>query len=841
MSISLLPQSAIGEAIDESMFGANVLFQINTPSAGFDATMKTFGVTNIRWPGGAISEGYFDPRNPDVPLDTSRSPINPQPFGDTVLTFTDAMKWAKANDVGMNIVLPTQHLIKDGVLNQQGLADIAWFVSQTLATGGKFADARIASFEIGNEYWGTQLTASEYGKIADAVVKTIDSVYDRMHITNAPDILVQTGNTYSVDFQPGGLHADRAQSLTWGQKVELANTDIIKELSPAAKEAITGAVSHYYYTDRGTNNGYDTTDPWTERLLKSIWEKAGITDQIHYTEWNVNLDFHKPQFAMGGVLIEQFETMIRMDAGAAYIWPVNQRTGNDLAGPNNDTSGLSINGAAYKLLADNITGMQLQNLNVEKDKRFESSLYVDDDTAVLFLSESLGRTLNTSFSLDGIAPHDGARGSFTLTQYTIMRDATMDRYVGTDQGAKIVKTIHTSNTDLSQIGLTFKPYEVIMLRAEWHGPNIIRHNAAASLDGTVGDDDIYAGRAGQLIDARDGKDRVFGSMANDTLYGGNGDDTVRGGGGNDKIYGGDGHDALYGGLGIDQLWGGNNNDKIHGGSGHDSLYGGNGSDILLGGYGHDLLNGGKGNDILHGHGGHDTLYGGGGHDLLDGGFGNDRLYGHNGNDTIKGGAGNDTLQGNSGNDFLDGGTGDDLIYGGIHFDILLGGEGQDTLWGQDGDDRLYGDAGNDLLYGGNGADLLTGGTGNDTLYGGAGNDILIGTRGTNKLYGDDGNDTFLFGHKVHTESSYGNNSAWGGTGADRFVFDGNAGWTAIKDFELGRDKIVFRDDRVDSMRDLTITSEGKNGAYTVVAYDGGRIRLDGVHIDDLSANDFFFV
>jgi len=86
-------------------------------------------------------------------------------------------------------------------------------------------------------------------------------------------------------------------------------------------------------------------------------------------------------------------------------------------------------------------------------------------------------------------------------------------------------------------------------------------------------------------------------------------------------------------------------------------------------------------------------------------------------------------------------------------DVIYGNRYSDTIGGYAGDDRLFGRAGDDFMAGGFGNDMLFGGAGNDTLYGGVGN--------------------------------------------DRFVFNARPAADnidAVKDFQLGIDRLVLDDD-----------------------------------------------
>jgi len=857
--LTLTPTGTPGARVSDAMFGANTLAHINTINEGLDRTIGTFGISTIRWPGGSVSENHFDPKNPDVPLPVSRDPDEKSVFKDTVMTFTDTMQWAAANKTGISLVIPTRHLLTDkGTIDPQGVADMRAFLTDVLAKGGKYADAAIASIEIGNEYWGTQLTAAQYGAIANTLVGVIDAVITATKPAVTPQILVQQGTAYGVDNLAGGQYAH----LSWGDKIRQANADIIAQLSPESKAKIDGAISHFYYVDRDANMGHHTSDPWSERMVQDMWRKAGLADSVHFTEWNVRMRdgiaAGEPNFAAGGILIEQFEIMMRMNPGAAYIWPVNQSTNNDLAGPTNSDPGkLSINGAAFKLLSDHTRGMAYQEMNVEADARFESSLYTSPTAAVVFISESAGKTLADTLDLRALLPAKPPGTRLVVTIEEITRDESMDPFVGKGSGARITKVFEGSTGHLGAIPLHLSPYEIAAIRIEWVAPPAIRDTKAALVTGTAREDVLIAGHLHQHLQGGGGDDLIRGAHGHNSLRGNAGHDSITGEGGNDSLFGDDGHDTLDGGVGNDTLYGGTGNDSLVGGAGEDRLYGEIGNDLvwgdaggdnLYGGAGHDMLYGGQHTDRLFGDEGNDTLWGGTHNDSLYGGVGNDSLNGEDGNDQIWGEAGNDLLRGGTGHDALYGGDGNDRLWGGAHNDTLYGGTGNDQLWGDDGTDRLYGDTGNDVLYGGAGNDVLTGGgdhdrlfgqAGNDVLYGDAGNDILVGGGNTNTLYGGAGNDTFYFGHTSHAEGRAATSYVRGGTGKDLFVFSGTSGWTGIQDFENGIDKIRFSDPSVKSMADLDISAHG-GGKNTLITYDGGTLRLDGTPMAHIDATDFQF-
>ena len=164
-----------------------------------------------------------------------------------------------------------------------------------------------------------------------------------------------------------------------------------------------------------------------------------------------------------------------------------------------------------------------------------------------------------------------------------------------------------------------------------------------------------------------------------------------------------------------------------------------------------------------------------------------------------------TLSGRDGADTLDGGAGDDTLEGGVGDDELSGGAGADVLVGDAGDDELYGDAGDDELYGDAGDDELYGDAGDDVLDGGAGRDTLTG-----------------------------------GPGADTFVFAPGHGPDTITDF------LPVEADQLDllafpapsAVTALPLTADGTGTMVDLSAYGGGTIRLEGVAVTDLAAEDF---
>ena len=345
-----------------------------------------------------------------------------------------------------------------------------------------------------------------------------------------------------------------------------------------------------------------------------------------------------------------------------------------------------------------------------------------------------------------------------------------------------------------------------------------------------------SGIDGQVIDGRDGNDRISGSAASDQLIGGSGNDYLIGGNGDDVLEGGVGNDLYFvtsgdevveaAGAGTDEIRtdslifdlsvdGDNVENLRYVGDGDFTGTGNDLDNLIFGGAGADNLDGGLGADTLFGGAGADTLDGGAGDDTFI--VGQDRRSGfYTGtetvtgsvsdyaSDTIDGGADFDTLrfQGTADNQelFIHANTtnveqfvlGDEfqnttssndaldlnasgLVENSTAFNITLpDGTGTVSITGAE----IIGNAGANTLVGSSFGDVIRGGGAEDALYGGAGDDYLFGESGNDQIFGGDGNDVINGGT--------GNDATFGEAGDDIFVatsgndsFDGGSGGDTV--------------------------------------------------------------
>ncbi|HMN84564.1 MAG TPA: calcium-binding protein, partial [Bauldia sp.] len=326
-----------------------------------------------------------------------------------------------------------------------------------------------------------------------------------------------------------------------------------------------------------------------------------------------------------------------------------------------------------------------------------------------------------------------------------------------------------------------------------------------------------------LIDASD----VTNAAKATTLIGSTSWDIITGGAGDDTITAGAGVDVVRGGGGSDRIMAiaGDGNDVYDGGDGSDTVdYSQAGASVTI-----DLMPKDRSATVVSGEPGSFAAL------ALEGGYADPATPfglatgGNTGVDILVG------IENAVGSAFADQIVGDDFA------NILDGGGGDDSIWGRSGNDTVYGGAGNDTLVGGIGSGT---GSGNDTLVGGAGNDKLFGEDGNDTLRGGAGSDQYAAGpgnDVLYFEGDNTRDVAWGGTGRDRFVFQGKFGRDVIKDFlAVGpqSDKIDLRAYDT-SYAKLHIAQVGSDVHITGLG-PGKVIILEVVNAGAVTRDDFFF-
>jgi Ca2+-binding RTX toxin-like protein len=811
--------SNINQVVTTEMFGANNIFiynRISGQGGTFDEAANLLNVSNIRFPGGTVTERNFDINNPNS------GPIG-FPETQRFLGITEFLEFTIATDRGVNIVLPTSRFFSGEANHVQDrpreivtsyLSDTLKFVERLLTRGDTGADAlpdsNVVSIQIGNEYWGIGLTEREYGAVVNLLAAPLQSLLDQLVGRNLPQpkILVQMADPWGKHFTlPDGFNAN----LSWNEKLLRANQDIINQISnPLSRAAVDGLVEHFYSRHNGSfisNTGSSFTNFINTDF--AIWSAAGFGGrELHITEWNNNNN-NASQYGLKGasLLIAQMEAMIRMGVDAAYAWPVQSGT-TDLAGGIGQQPALTPVGAAFRLMSESIVGKRLADSNIGTGP-LEVDVYVGQRETVFFVSSRSETLQNVSLNISEVFSRFGSALG--------VRISISDGRSVNEESAQAILTTLGQEDLIEGGGLSFslKPFEVIRI--------------------TFNDSVINNGRRDEAITGTSASEFIFGGSGNDTLEGLGGSDTLIGGTGSDIATYYNSSSAVVANLKDSSFNSGGAAGDIY--FDVEGLIGSRFSDNLIGDGKSNLLFGGAGNDTLSGGGGADTIFGGEGFDWLDyraatssvsvnlsittrnvtylgvgdllqvegvisgdfndtiigsrfendlkGGGGRDLLIGMQGQDSIFGDDAADTIHGDGGDDILFGGRGFDYIYGGIDDDVIYGGIGDDYLFGGLDEDFLAGDHGNDTIFGGDGGDTITGGLGTDYLFGGTGADIFVFTESADSgdlIFDFDANDLIAFGGQLRNQfghlSEIGSqnfrefNTAFDRSGSDDFlIFD----------------------------------------------------------------------
>ncbi|MGH1412178.1 MAG: calcium-binding protein [Pelagimonas sp.] len=804
-------------SVNESHFGLNLLFHRDEVNGNQDIDtdyeiVADSVVTNvIRYPGGTITEQFFDPdnpnlSNPEMDFFEGEALTSGESESINLTPLDDVFEYAAETGSELVIVIPTYRYFdalepgKISDANKKLIQDfVEYVINHTLVTSGA---VKIAGFEIGNEWYDKKYewSASQYGEFANEVVKAIQSSINE-YVENGidPKIFVQSSNVKPKD----GVDLTR---------------DIKDAFDDQGLADVDGVVTHFYTTNSGGHNPaiFGGGNPLgsgsgIQDRLENISEVWGEDTPILVSEWNVGANgpdnTSLPGLMRNAPFLRTFAEMIENGVDTATFWTaISPGNGAESLTTRGNPLELTPTGYLYRMLSQNVIGKdlhtQISSFKLEDSAGVHqgySMVFESEDQTVIYFTSGIGEDLDITADLSGLidanshvyatrlsmegddhTSYYGKGEIFHETSGQLGLDLSLTNGVTTDAVANII----LDDYELIQI--------VITNELSSTGVYLFGDDQNASTDtliGTINDDTLIGNDGEDSLEGGSGSDSLDGGGQADTIISGAGNDTVQGGYGSDSIFldaGNDlfvdtdqggiyGQDWVDGGAGNDTFTGAGGNDTYYGKDGDDSITSGSGNDALFGGNGADFIDGGAGNDSLRGSWGTDHIVGGDGNDDIGGGRDNDSIDAGNGNDTIWGGTGNDSVSLGDGADvFHDtadtGSDGHDSVTGGSGNDTFNGVNGDDSYNGNQGHDVIYGGAGNNFLRGGNDHDTLSGGTGNDTIIGGTGNDILNGNAGIDRLAG--------------------------GTGADVFVFDdpsdapkGSSTVERITDFESGVDKI----------------------------------------------------
>ena len=549
------------------LFGANVLLGRDDLSGSYHTKTASWDLTLLRYPGGGLTEDYFDPTNPDAQILT---PVAGH------LSLTGFLAYCHANGHRPVIVLPTKRYVPDPVAGEQEIRD---FVAAV--TRGDYGPVTDPIFEVGNEYYAS---TTLHGPIATADYAAIAS---RLAVAVAD--AAQIPSTVIV------------QAARYAQD----NATIISAFDTTAEKAAVDGVAFHQY-------------PWVADAVAhrfsqvsvhlAQWEDAGIASMSFMSEWNVGSStdsstdhLHDYGQAQNAALMEIVWHAVVTGVDFGAIWGIQQNNNTSLTA-NEGNSAIHSAGEMYAMMAQSIPGMQ----PIGRTELFGgvgvTYAFEGHDEIAVFVSASEIDLNAGPVQLD-IGLH-GAAGGFSAVSadsLTTLGDPYSPKPA--PHRTQFTPDLIAAEGDLfARIWLT-QDYQTVRLTFTKQSAVTV----GATKSGSLTSDVLAGGSGGDTLRGHGGTDYIF---AHD------GNDDARGGRMSDEVHGGAGHDTINGGSADDALHGGGDNDLLQGRAGSDQLYGDAGTDTLLGGPGRDFLYGGAGDDRLEGGAGNDRYWGGTGADVF---------------------------------------------------------------------------------------------------------------------------------------------------------------------------------------------------------------------------------
>jgi RTX calcium-binding nonapeptide repeat (4 copies) len=658
--------------VSPDMFGVNTLIHRDEVGVAgkLPGTIEKVDATIVRYPGGTVTEEFFDPSNPDR---TSGVSLFTGKLESSLLPLSDFLSFADQAEKGVLLVLPTYRYFDSQTrgLTSTAEAELRLFVRSLLS--GAYGEVQLAGFEIGNEWYSNKFdwSAGEFGRLQARIALWIHEEAAALSV-DVP-IFVQAGRG---DDDQNGIRD---------------NLELASAFDNGTIGVVDGLISHIYIATSSTNP-MSLGGSVAARLatVDADWGgRFGRDFSQVVTEWNVGED-GPTNTSINGLmrsapLVHLFATMVNSGVDLASVWTAQNSSPAALAGPESGTTTLTPTGLLFRILASHLPGTELNSIDASSILRSAdgssigySYTFVDDTRTVFVISSAI----NDSIS---ITAHVGAVVGASSHVFGLLLGA-LDSDSGTQfrsRGQIEVRNLLDLDGSIAGDGVLdvrLLPFETILIVVSNGAPVVIEADPQTSVD-----------------------DHLIGSNFDDTLRGFSGDDTIYGMDGSDVISLGDGNDVGYGGAGDDRFELVDHFVLVDGGDGKDILdfssYLENGiyldptgrlssTSLALGQFrsiegivGTDKadqiyapqdfisIDGAAGNDFIF-------VFVGDGKDVF-GGDGNDRITSRTDSNTVLGGGGSDRIYslGNCG--YIDGGEGNDRISVAGEFSTVRDSDGDD--------------------------------------------------------------------------------------------------------------------------------------------------------------------
>ncbi|KMK68482.1 calcium-binding protein [Puniceibacterium sp. IMCC21224] len=640
----------VGDQATNGIFGGNILAPRGyTEGEGSYSDLVTdLGVTSMRYPGGSLTEEYFDIANPDATIVVGNENGLEQSF----IPLSDFMQMADEVGASVTIVLPTRTMLSSQVdangdrlpgFDEEELRD---FVHDVVT--GVYGEAEVAAFEIGNEYWGSgRMNSMEYGRLSAEMSAVIDDelrlVSDTIGAaTGDVDVVIQMGtdfdyaslNEHYADWDAADVVADLNEKYDLDLDSDIirgngqpnwsviSNEIIMSSFEDGEIDHIDGIVSHTYSKEPAVSGqrGYQLD------IINGTWGEEYEDLDIYVTEWNQSgssAAFERDEdygLFQAHEMLNMVEEFVASGVDAAYAWPLLQNSDNSLSMGFSHTA-LTAPGVMFRLMSDTIPGKTMLDLDPASDATeadlgdLDVHAFHGNGELVFFLASTASETEETeidlanlitgfdSMSVQVLGVADGeAAGSNSST--AVLREENPE-----DVHDNGFLTVRLEPGEIMQVVITgiapteaFQEYTGIVEQSQTPVLPAQQEALADSAEDDVDEAPVPTTTRevdlDEYIALKPWQHHIKGHKGDDTLIGTQGADTLNGGRGDDSVVGNAGDDDLRGRIGDDTLKGGSGNDRLFGEGGNDYLKGGKGADILLGDDGDDTLLGGQNGDIL---------------------------------------------------------------------------------------------------------------------------------------------------------------------------------------------------------------------------------------------------
>ena len=598
-----------GKVIDERLFGGNLVFSQDDVNGTFPIRAEAAGLEIIRFPGGHVTEAFFDPANPDADSVTF---VNGE--GQTVtldlVPLSDFLDYALEDDLGAIIVVPIQRYldawhedgaVREDILTAEDKLAVRGYIQTVLASG-----VPIHAIEIGNEPIISGVDNMDYGQIVNEMVLVVhDAIDDFEAIGTLPDgyvhpllSMVTVPHFAAIDTNGDGIE-------TFDEALE----ERVAQLTPEAIANIEAITIHRY-----VSGDYEAIDGFQAPWLQTDQADAMIGRDLDLvlSEWNISSTQHgvyrwatateeereglDTGLKHAGAVVAMFHEMVVNHVDIAAFWAVQQQNDVGFALREGTTSDLRAGGQIFAYLSENVQGMQAVELD-RPSPDFDLHAFAGAEGQFIVINSRLGAMQTIDLDIGALTgPVDGGWVHvMTAAEGQDPRDPNV---------ATVIEQIPLSEVLVDgRLTLSLDPWEIAILSVDADQDKIFADGSDSVILAGNGEDFIEGSYMSEMLDGGLHGDVILGGGGRDTVMGGDGNDTLYGNWDNDRLEGGQGDDVLHGQRGTDRLYGDAGNDYLDGGQLRDHLYGGDGDDTLVGGRGHDWFWGGEGADVFRLHDG----------------------------------------------------------------------------------------------------------------------------------------------------------------------------------------------------------------------------------------------